>query len=42
METLYELCKTNIWSKISVAQYIVFLSKQKKTLLNALILQCLF
>ena len=27
METLYELCKTDIWSRISVAQNIVFFSK---------------
>ena len=29
METLYELCKTDIWSRISVAQNIVFFSKQE-------------
>ena len=29
METLYELCKTDIWSRISVAQNIVFFGKQE-------------
>ena len=29
METLYELCKTDIWSRISVAQNIVFFSNQE-------------
>ena len=29
METLYELCKTDIWSRISVALNIVFFSKQE-------------
>ena len=29
METLYELCKTDIWSRISLAQNIVFFSKQE-------------
>ena len=29
LETLYELCKTDIWSRISVAQKIVFFSKQE-------------
>ena len=29
METLYKLCKTDIWSRISVAQNIVFFSKQE-------------
>ena len=28
METLYELCKTDIWSRISVAQNIVFLANK--------------
>ena len=28
METLYELCKTDIWSRISVVQNTVFFSKQ--------------
>ena len=27
IETLYELCKTDIWSRISVVQNIVFFSK---------------
>ena len=29
METLYELCKTDIWSRISVVQNIIFFSKQE-------------
>ena len=28
METLYEFCKTDIWSRISVAQNIVFLANK--------------
>ena len=28
METLYELCKTDNWSRISVAQNIVFLANK--------------
>ena len=28
METLYELCKTDIWSRISVAQNIDFLANK--------------